>query len=442
MSSLVQEVRDHHGRRYRIGEQPRELMGRSRTWMLWLCWSPMLLVGAAQYAYGAAVPSMAAFRGWPVSDFLWALGLWTVFQAGAGYPVAHLRHRNRLGPRPMMFLGAVLCLFGTLALAHAQSLPGVLLGYSALGGTGAGLVYATCTSTMAKWYPERAASRVGFVTGAFAYGSVPFVVVLVVGVDAGTVTAALDGFGVLLFAVVLTCGILFTDPPRNWWPSHIDPRQWALNGRLNPGRLRNPPAVRQYSTAEALRTPALPVMYACLFCAGSVSLFNAALLVFFAARLGLGPWSVALVAAGFVGVNGAGRALATRVSDSAGRRRVLAWVMGVQGTGQLCLLVAAAGSTGWMLAVGTGLAGLGGGAFYPLFASLAREYFGEQSTTEVHGVIYSAKAFSGVAGVGMAILALGQWGYSPVFLAAGCLSLCSAVLTRALCRPGLPRTLP
>ncbi|MDR7304385.1 OFA family MFS transporter [Haloactinomyces albus] len=442
MTSPVQQIRDHHGRHYRIGEQPRELMGRSRTWMLLLCWSPMFMVGAAQYAYGAALPTLADARGWPIGAFLWPLAVWTVFQAGAGYPVAHLRHRHRLGPRAVMLLGAVLCLIGVRTLAHAPSLPGVLLGYSVLGGTGAGLVYATCTSTVAKWYPERTAGRVGFVTGAFAYGSVPCIVALVLGVNAETVSPALDGFGVLLFVVVLACGALFTDPPRNWWPSHIDPRRWASSGRLNPGRVGNPPAVRQYSTAEALRTPALPVMYACLFCAGTVSLCNAALLVILTDRLGFGPWPVALAAAAFVGINGAGRAVAIRVSDRLGRRRVLTWVMGIQGAGQCCLLVTAAGSTGWVLALGVGLAGLGGGAFYPLFASLAREYFGEHSTMEVHGVVYSAKAFSGVAGVGMAVLALGPWGFTPVFAAAGFLALCSAVLTRVLRRPGLPRTLP
>ncbi|RCW38780.1 putative MFS family arabinose efflux permease [Halopolyspora algeriensis] len=442
MSSPVQQIRDHHGRRYRIGEQPRELMGRSRTWMLLLCWAPMLLVGTGQYAYGAALPSMATDRGWPLGSSLWPLAVWTIFQAGAGYPVAHLRQRHRIGPRPMMILGALLCLASPLTLAHAQSLPGMLVGYSVLGGTGAGLIYATCTSTVAKWYPERAASRVSAVTGAFAYGSVPFIVALVVGVDAGTVPVAFDGFGMLLFAVVLACGMLFTDPPRDWWPSHIDPRQWASSGRLNPGRLRNPPAVRQYTAAEALRTPALPVMYACLFCAGSVSLFNAVLLVVFTTRLDYGPWSVAVLAAAFAGVNGAGRALAIRVSDRVGRRRVLAWSLGIQGAGQFCLLLAAAGATGGVLAAGTVLAGLGGGAFYPLFASLAREFFGENSSAEVHGVIYSAKAFSGVAGVGMAVLALGPWGCAPVFAAAGFLALCSAVLTRTLRRPGMPRTLP
>lgn len=437
-STPVREIRDHHGRRYRVGEQPRELMGRPRSWMLWLCWGPMLLVGVMQYAYGAALPAIAEARESTLGEFLWPLALWAVFQAGAGFPVAALRERDRISPRTVMFLGAALCLLGVLALAHAPNLAGVLLGYSVLGGIGAGLVYAACTSTVAKWFPERAASRVGLVTGAFAYGSVPFIVALVVGGNASSLPFALDSFGVLLFVVLLGCGALFVDPPRDWWPLHIDPRQWALN--RNPGT--GPPAARQYSPAEALHTPALPVMYACLFCASSVSLFNAAYLVVFAHWLGFGIWVVALAAAALAGANGTGRALATYVSDRIGRCRTLAWATGIQALGQFFFLGATAESSGWMLAAGTALAGAGGGAFYPLFASLAREYFGERSGAEVHAVVYSAKALSGVAGVGLVLLALTQWGPSPVFLIAGCLSLCSVGLTRALRRPGLPHTLP
>lgn len=437
----AREIRDHYGRRYRVGEEPHDLIGRPRAWMLWLCWAPMLAVGVLQYGYGAAVPAMAATRGQPVTEFFWLLAVWTVFQAGAGFPVAYLRQRDRVGPRTVMLAGAALCLGGVLALAHAPNLLALLIGYSVLSGTGAGLVYASCTSTIAKWYPERAAGRVSFVTGAFAYGSVPFILALMT-VESGGLAAALDVFGLLLFLVVLGCGALITDPPRDWWPSHIDPRQWALSRQLNPGWLKNPPAVRQYSAAEALRSPVLHVMYACLFSAGTVSLFNAAFVVVFPIELGLSPWIATVAGSTFAGTNGAGRALAIHIADHVGRRRTLHWVLGVQAVGQFLLLMTAVEGSTAILLVASALTGAGGGAFYPLFAAVTREYFGEQRGAEVHGVVYSAKAFSGVAGVGLAALVVAQWGYPVAFLLAGCLSLFSAVLSRKLRRPGFPRTLP
>ncbi|GAA2772704.1 hypothetical protein GCM10020219_048450 [Nonomuraea dietziae] len=36
--------------------------------------------------------------------------------------------------------------------------------------------------------------------------------------------------------------------------------------------------------------------------------------------------------------------------------------------------------------------------FYPLVAALVRQYFGEERVTEIHGVVYSAKAVAGIVG--------------------------------------------
>lgn len=440
--AVAREVRDCYGRRYRWGEHPRDLIGRSRSAVLWLAWAPMAVVGLLQYGYGALVPALVERHGWSPVQAFWLLAVWAVFQAGVGLPTAYLRERDRVGPRSVMLAGALLCLVGLVTLAHGPGLLGALAGYSLLGGTGAGLVYAACTSTVAKWYPERMGARVSFVTGAFAYGSVPFVVAVVLAVDASDLTPVLDVVGVLLCLVVAGCGVLFRDPPADWWPPHVDPREWALGHSPNPGRLKNLPATRQYSPLQALHTNALPVMYVILSCAGAVSLFNAAFLVTFAAGIGAGAGAIAVAAGLLAGISGAGRAAIIGISDRLGRCRTLGLVMLVQAAAQFCFVPAATSGTTTMLVPAATLAGLGGGACYPLFASLAREYFGERSALEVHALVYSAKAVGGVLGVGMAAVAVAAWGYPSVFLLAGCLSLGSAVLTRTLRRPGLLHTLP
>jgi MFS family permease len=125
-----------------------------------------------------------------------------------------------------------------------------------------------------------------------------------------------------------------------------------------------------------------------------------------------------------------------------GRRRTLRCVVTVQAVGQVLLLIGIEqASAGW-LAAGATVAGAGGGAFYPLFAALARECFGQHRSIEVHGLVYSAKAVSGVVGIGLGWVALATWG-APVALAlAAVLSLGSAVLCGRWHRPGFPKTLP
>jgi len=420
---------DFLGRRYVVGPEAKELLGRGREWMLWLSWAAMAAIGILQYGFGSLAPALVE-RGWTAADVFWLLALWTVFQAGAGFPVASLREHGRIGPRSAMVVGAVLLLCGPLALAQESYLV-ALLGYAVLSGTGAGLVYATCSSTVAKWYPERTAGKVSVVTGAFAYGSVPFAIAFLFTVDGGPLVPLLTVSGVLIFLAVLAAGVVLRDPPANWWPPEVDPREWALDGR----RVN---AVRQYTPREAMRTGVAPLMYLILFCASAVSLFDITFLATLGARLDVTLLVVALCTGLLLGTNGAGRALAIRVSDALGRTRTLGWVLAVLGFGQLCLASAATTGSVVILVLASLLAGIGGGAFYPLFASLVREFFGDQSpgARQTHAAVYSAKAFGGVLGVGLAAVVLPGWGYPAVFMLACALAVASGALCLKLRQPG------
>lgn len=439
---LPREVRDWQGRSYRVGEDPRDLTGWPRWTMLAAAWSAMAAVGMLQYGYGAAVPSLMARNGWSLAEVFWVLAAWAVFQAGVGFPAAYLRDTGRLGPRGMCLIGAGCCEAGLLALAYSTSLPLVLAGYSVVGGTGAGLVYAACTSTVARWYPERSAARVGMVTGAYAYGSVPVIVAAATGLSGSSLAGSVTVVAVAVFMIVAAAGQVLTDPPDGWWPAHVDPQGWALGAGRNHGRRRNPAAVREFSAPQALRTRALPVMLVILLGAGAVSLFDAAFVVVIVTGAGAGPVLVAIAAALVAGVNGGSRAIAVGVSDRLGRCRTLAAALGVQAAGQVLFAIALAAHSPVALVAAAAVAGLGGGAFYPLFACLAREYFGEDRALQVHGVVYSAKAGSGVLGIGLAAGALTAWGPVPTFLVAAMIGAGSAWATHALRRPGLPDTLP
>jgi hypothetical protein len=76
----VVEVRDLHGRSYRVGEQPNDIMGRSRRWMLWLGWVAMAAISVLQYGYGVAVIALQQTSGWSVTGALGVLALWVVFR--------------------------------------------------------------------------------------------------------------------------------------------------------------------------------------------------------------------------------------------------------------------------------------------------------------------------------------------------------------------------
>jgi MFS family permease len=434
----VAEVRDLHGRSYRIGERAHDIIGHPRRWMLWLSWAAMAGIGVLQYGYGVAVTALHVTSGSSATGALWVLALWVVFQAGAAAPTAALSHRFQLAPSRAVLVGAILCAAGPLTLAYTDSLVLAVLGYSVLCGTGAGIVYATCTSTIAKWYPEERAVRVGCVTGAFGYGAVPFIALFAVVLTPGNRAEIFAAVGVCVLVVVALCGVLLRDPPPGWWPPEIDPKLWAIDKRVNRSLRNNVPAVRQYEPGEAVRTPAFVVMYLILVFAAAASLLAIVYVPFVAMShgfsLGIGAAAVGLLAV----VNGAGRSVAGRISDRFGRRQTLSAALLLEGCAQLGLVYAASVGQSAAFVVFAALSGMAGGAFYPLFASLVADYFGERNAVRNFGMVYSAKLFGGVIGVGLPAFVVASDGLTMLFVGAGLLSLCAAVMTRLLHRPGYP----
>lgn len=434
----VAEVRDLRGRSYRVGERPEDLIGCSRTWMLAFAWIAMAGIGVLQYGYGVALTALHVTAGGNLTGALWVLALWVVFQAGAAAPTAVLSHRFALSPARAVPVGAMLCAAGPLTVALTDDVVLVVIGYSILSGAGAGIVYATCTATVAKWYPEKRAARVGLVTGAIGCGAVPFIAVFTIVLTPDTRMPVFLAVGVVMLVVVAQAGALLQDPPAGWWPLHIDPRQWAVDKTLNRSLANNVTALRQYSPGQAVRTPAFVVMYLILVVAAAASLLTAVYVPIVALSQGF-SLTVGAIAVGLLAVvNGTGRSMAGRLSDRLGRRQTLTAALLVQGGAQLGLVYSVSTALPVAFVGFAALSGLAGGAFYPLIASLVADYFGEPSAVRNFGVVYSAKVFGGLIGIGLPALAIGSHHLPIAFLAAGVVSLGAAVLTRLLHRPGLP----
>ncbi|TDC05973.1 hypothetical protein E1267_17845 [Nonomuraea longispora] len=432
-------VRDWRGRSYLPGPVPAD-----RTRMFRLAWAAMAAISPLQYGYAALLAQKGAG--------LTLLAVWIACQAAGALPALHLVRRGRLSVRVSLALGAALSGLGlvTAALTSGASLaaagqaalagggpvsPAALVGYGLLGGLGAGLVYGVCGEVVSSWFPERPAARVGLITGAFGYGAVPLLVWAGIAPDA-TPAAFLTAAAVAV-AVIGTAARHLRLPPALWWPADVDPRTHALDA----ARLRvTPEAAKQFLLAQALRTRTLPALALILTCAGAVSVFDVIVVA------GTGTWgAVALM----VALNGASRAVAMRCSELFGRRRVLAAVLGALAAGQVLLTAGGAHVGGLpgpanvsapLLWLGAIAAGLGGGAFYPLLASLVREFFGTERAGEIHAVIYSAKALAGVGAVALATAALAAPG--AALLVAAVLAALPALAASRLRLPGLPATIP
>jgi MFS family permease len=434
-AATYEEITDANGRTYRIGETPQDVMGRSRAWMVWLPWVAMIAVSVFEYGWGAVVDTLQDNYGWSLTDVFWLASVWAIFQAGVAFPAGRLRESNKVSARTAMLVGAVLSGIGYFTIANSGNLLFAFLGYSVLGGTGAGMVYATCINMVGKWFPDRRGGLTGFVNGGFAYGSVPFIYIFSAVLHPTNFSGILNLVGLYMLVVVTVCGVFFRDPPKNWWPANVDPRE---AGKPKGGRplAVNPPAVRQYSTTEAIRTGMLPLMWVCLVIIGGVSLFGINFQVPFAQDSGFGPFIAASSAGVLSIVNGTGRALVGWVSDRIGRRQTLTWVLVIAAVAQFGVLWSGNAHNTPLFMFFAFLTGFGGGAFYPLFASLVPDYFGENNNASNYGLVYSAKLIGGVGGGGVAAAVVNAWGYTGAYTLAGCIALLSALLTLFLRQPG------
>ncbi|MER6436633.1 OFA family MFS transporter [Streptomyces sp. NPDC001185] len=430
------EVTDARGRVYRIGETDRDILGHSRSFMVYLPWAAMMAISVFEYAYGSAEDTLSHAHGWTQSNTFWILSVWVFFQAGIAFPAGWMREKGILTAPKAMYTGAFMCVLGFLALSHLSNVLLAILGFGVIGGVGSGLVYATCINMVGKWFPERRGARTGFVNGGFAYGSLPFIFIFNYAFDTGNYHRVLDLIGCYVMIVVLSCAFFFKDPPKNWWPADIDPLTHGGDSKTAASLLRNPPAVKQYTPKEAVRTGVLPLMWITLVMTAGVSIFGISFQVDFAKEVGFGP----LVAASSMGImaviNGIGRAVVGWLSDTWGRKLTLVFVIVVLGLAQFGVIWAGNIKSEWLFLFFAFLSGFGGGAFYPMFAALTPDYFGENYNATNYGLVYSGKLISGLFGGGLGSMVVAAWGYNGAYALAGGISMAAAAIALLLKQPG------
>ncbi|MGW4619579.1 OFA family MFS transporter [Streptomyces sp. NPDC004592] len=433
------EVTDTHGRVYRIGETDRDILGHSRKIMVYLPWIAMMAISVFEYAYGSAEDTLSHAHGWTQSNTFWILSVWVFFQAGIAFPAGWMREKGILTARRAMFIGSAMCLVGFLALSHLSNVLLAILGFGVIGGIGAGLVYATCINMVGKWFPERRGARTGFVNGGFAYGSLPFIFIFNYAFDTANYHRVLDLIGLYILVVVFASAFFFKDPPKNWWPSDIDPLTYSGTQKNAAGLSKNPPAVKQYSPKDAIRTGMLPLMWLSIVLTAGVSIFGISFQVDFAKDVGFGP----LVAASSMGVmaviNGIGRGVVGWMSDKWGRKSTLVMVIVVLGLAQFGVIWAGDVKSEALFLFFAFLSGFGGGAFYPLFAALTPDYFGENFNATNYGLVYSGKLISGLFGGGLGSMVVAAWGYNGAYALAGGVSMVAAAIALLLRQPGRDR---
>jgi MFS family permease len=308
------------------------------------------------------------------------------------------------------------------------------------------MVYSSAINIVAKWYPEKKGWRTGFVNGGWAYGAVPFIIVIggLSGAAINMTPSQIKNYilwqGAIMTVGIALAGWFMKDPPKYWWPKEIDPLNWKKHSTRD--LLSNPPALRHYNLGEMWRTPQakwIGIQYALFI---GCSLFGVAYYYPFAQHEHLG--SVAAVAgfAGFALCDGGFRPIYGYISEFIGRRRTMVYAYSGNVIFQLATYFAGAAHNAPLFVIFAIISGGLSGANFPMTAAMVADYYGETNNAINYGSIYAFKALGGsFAGGGAALIMTGtlygtaqfHWVFGFFFGAA--IGALAALTVGFLCKP-------
>lgn len=432
-------VTDRFGRSYRVGETPEQLTGHGRWVFIIVPWIAMMLISTFEYAWGTAEATVGKVYGWNLTHLTTLFILWVLFEAGSSSPTGWLREHGILPARWAVFIGGIAVAVAYWSMTVAENPMVAFIGWTVVGGIGAGMIYSSCINTAAKWYPENKGLRTGFINGGFAYGSVPFIFILGAWFHPDNFRPFLWGLGLVFGGALLVCSYFFRDPPPNWWPPHVDPIEYREEAerRRELHAHKNPPSVRQWPLGLALRTRQIYLLWLNMFVILTVGLFGIAFTVPVAKQLGWGALAAASAGAIFAFLDGIGRPISGWLSEYLGRARSMRLVFTIFGLAELACLWGAKGHIFIVYIIASGIAGMCVGMQFPLFAAITADYYGETTNAQNYGIVYSAKIPGGLFGGVVGSLVITHWGYDMGFVISAILCFVAAALTYTHKQPTL-----
>ena len=324
---------------------------------------------------------------------------------------------DRFGTRIVVLIGAVLLGLALTLASRATSLLEFQLTYGILVGLAASAFFTPMIAAATAWFEQNRSLAVSLVSAGMGVAPMtisPFARWLITGY--GDWRTAMLIIGILAWALLLPAALLIRQPPASAGPAA--------------GPAGNGPSV-----AQALRSPQFIVLALTFFacCAAhSGPIFH---MVSYALVCGIAPMSAVSIYSveGLAGLGG--RLLLGVLGDRLGVKRVLIAGLAVQALAIMTYAFISRLGEFYALAV---IFGTAYGGVMPLYAVLAREYFGQR----IMGTVFGAATMTSSLGMAFGPL-IGGWiydafnGYAWLFIGSAAVGLGAVFL--ALAFPPLAR---
>jgi oxalate/formate antiporter len=379
-------------------------------WMqLLLGFIVMMTISSPQYVWTLFVPSFQKTTGAILSEVQWTITILIVLQTWLSPAQGYLV--DKLGPKVLIGLGAVMSGAGWVASAHITDLRGLYATYGLLCGIGTGIVYIGIIGLMVRWFPERRGFATGVVAAGYGFGAILTTFPIDDMLKASGYQRTLITFGAIFAAVGLIGALMLRAP-----------REGEVSARPV---LRGAVSERSYSPAEMLKTPVFWLMFVMMSMMSTGGLMVITQFTSFAKSFGIdAKTTVTILGLTLAAIptaltfdritNGLTRPFFGWVSDHIGRENTMGLAFVLEGIAIYLMLQYR--TDPFMLVLLSGLVFFGWGEIFSLFPSTLTDTFGTKYATTNYGFLYMAQGVGSILGAPVAAMIFEKSGsWMPVF---------------------------
>jgi oxalate/formate antiporter len=378
----------------------------------------MMTISSPQYVWTLFVPSFQKATGAALSDVQWTITILIVLQTWLAPAQGFLV--EKLSPKLLIGIGALLSGAGWIASSSANSLWGLYATYGLLCGVGTGIVYIGVIGLMVKWFPQRRGLATGVVAAGYGFGAILTTFPIDGMMKSAGYQHTLFIFG-SIFAAAGVLAALALRAPRDAEVALVPP---PSDDDDEPAPARAV-AVVSARPAEMLQSPVFWLMFIMMSMMSTGGLMVITQFTSFAKAFGIdGTTSVAIFGTTMAAIptaltfdritNGLTRPFFGFVSDHIGRENTMAIAFLLEGAAIYLMLQYR--SDPFLLVVLSGVVFFGWGEIFSLFPSTLTDTFGTEHATTNYGFLYMAQGVGSILGAPVAAKifeATGSW--MPVF---------------------------
>jgi MFS transporter, OFA family, oxalate/formate antiporter len=396
----------------------------------------MMAIANLQYAWTLFTKPLQGHFNTTLTAIQWTFALFIAFETWLvpfeGYLI------DRIGPRLMLGIGAILVGAGWIGSGYAESVRALYAWYG-LGGIGAGAVYGGTVGNALKWFPDHRGLCVGLTAGAYGIGTALTVAPIAKMINGSGYQHTFIVWGIIQGTVVLVCALFLARPPVGWMPVGWKEKEAAIKAKVHSSNVEMTPA-------QMIRTGSFWIIYFMMTLVAFGGLVVTAQLKPMAVsyhvdKLVVAFGMTALVLAVEVDriLNGLTRPFWGWVSDHIGRENTMFIAFACEALAVFALLQLIHRPV--MFIMLSGLCFFAWGEIFSLFPAITGDLFGKKWATTNYGIVYTAKGVASVfAAPGAAWLFTRTGSWTKVFWIMIACDLTAAILALLWLKPVARRT--